>query len=61
MIFGSCKIDERLYMIIDRLTGNHSKKNSSQASSIFSYQEDTIDVSETVKYEESDFYSQQIK
>ena len=61
MMCGSCRIDERLYMIIDRITGNSSRKHSSRTSSIISYPDDTTEYSEQKEPEESKLYSGQIK
>lgn len=43
---GVCKVDEKLYMIIDKITGNTNRKKSSKASSVVSYQEDVNDIIE---------------
>ena len=61
MICGSCKIDERLYKIIDRITGNTSRIHSSHTSSVVSYQDDISDHSEQMNLEETKLHSGQVK
>ena len=61
MICGSCKIDERLYKIIDRITGNTTRIHSSHTSSVVSYQDDISDHSEQMNLEETKLHSGQVK
>ena len=57
---GTCKVHENLYMVIDRITGKtHEKKNSSNMSSVFSFQDDSVDT-EKEKFEDFENYSNQI-
>lgn len=62
MSCSTCKIDERLYMIIDSITGEKStRQHSSKASSYFSQQEETQEASEKDKFEDIDYYKNQLK
>ena len=61
MICSVCKVDEKLYMLIDRITGNNARNHSSKASSVVSIQEDTFDASDKEKYQEIEFYIIQAK
>lgn len=54
---STCRIDDRLYIAIDRLAGNSVKKQS-RNSSIYSLQEDTTELE---KPKDCEIHSQQIK
>jgi hypothetical protein len=62
MVCGACKVDENLYIIIDRITGGNSiKKISSDTSSISSTQKDSLETAERERIEDSEIYSNQIR
>ena len=53
----TCRLDDRIYIAIDKLSGNSAKKQS-RTSSIYSLQEDTT---ESEKTKDCEVHSQQIK